>query len=108
MKTTIAILLFFQHEFAFCTKQQINGTIVRKKNNKEKLHLQLLLVLMLLPSRLLNQPQPMKKDTMKSNTNVAFYVQIEIYKTQSKTITNTKTDINLNFELEEDALALNE
>jgi hypothetical protein len=31
MKTTIAILLFFQHEFAFCTKQQINGTIVSKK-----------------------------------------------------------------------------
>jgi hypothetical protein len=53
---------------------------------------------MLLPSRLLNQPQH-EKDTMKSVTNVAFYVQIEIlgYKTfNQKTITNTKTDINLN------------
>jgi hypothetical protein len=50
----------------FAQNSKLTEQLSAKKNNKEKLHLQLLLVLMLLPSRLLNQPQPMKKDTMKS------------------------------------------
>jgi hypothetical protein len=40
MKTTIDFI--FQHEFAFAQNSKLTGTIAAK-NNKEKLHLQLLL-----------------------------------------------------------------
>jgi hypothetical protein len=42
------------------TKHKLTGTIAAK-NNKEKIAFATVAILMLLQSRLLNQPQPMKR-----------------------------------------------
>ncbi|WP_339658048.1 outer membrane beta-barrel family protein [Flavobacterium frigidarium] len=111
MKTTITFLLLFNMSLLFAQNSKLTGTIVTK-NNKEKIAFATVAIF-----------DATTKSFVKSTATdirgyyevqvatVAFYVQIEIvgYKTfQSKTFTNTKTDLNLNFELEEDALALNE
>jgi hypothetical protein len=57
--------IIFQHEFAFLQNSKLTGTIAAK--NTEKIAFATVAVLMLLQSRLLNQPQQMKKDTMKSS-----------------------------------------
>jgi hypothetical protein len=59
MKTTIAILLFFNMSLLFAQNSKLTGTIAAKNN--KKIAFATVAVLMLLPSRLLNQPQPMKR-----------------------------------------------
>ncbi|WP_369753012.1 outer membrane beta-barrel protein [Flavobacterium sp. WC2409] len=111
MKTTIAILLLFNMSLLFAQNSKLTGTIV-SKNNKEKIAFATVAIFDATTKSFVKSTATDEKGYYEIQVaTVAFYVQIEIlgYKTvQSKTITNTKTDLNLNFELEEDALALNE
>jgi outer membrane receptor protein involved in Fe transport len=111
MKTTIALLLFFCMNLLFAQDTKLTGTVLAK-NNKEKLAFANVSVFDA------STRSFVKFTTTDENgqytiqcTNETFYVRIELlgYKPyQSKTFTKAKTPLNQNFELEEDALALNE
>ncbi|MEZ7516430.1 outer membrane beta-barrel protein [Flavobacterium frigidarium] len=111
MKTTITFLLFFNMSLLFAQNSKLTGTIVTK-NNKEKIAFATVAIFDATTKSFVKSTATDERGYYEVQVaTVAFYVQIEIvgYKTfQSKTFTNTKTDLNLHFELEEDALALNE
>lgn len=111
MKTTIAILLFFNMSLLFAQNTKLNGTIAAK-NNKEKIAFATVSIFDATTKSLIKSTATDEKGYYDVQiTSAVFYVQIEIlgYKTfRSKTYTETNSNLNLNFELEEDALALNE
>jgi outer membrane receptor protein involved in Fe transport len=111
MKTTIAILLFFSMNLLLAQSSTISGTI-ESKNNREKVAFATVSIFDANTKSFVKSTTTDEKGTYDIHvTNVAFFVQIEIigYKTfRSKTFTPTNGNLNQNFELEEDVLALNE
>jgi outer membrane receptor protein involved in Fe transport len=111
MKTTIAILLFFSMNLLSAQSSTISGTI-ESKNNREKVAFATVSIFDANTKSFVKSTTTDEKGTYDIHvTNVAFFVQIEIigYKTfRSKTFTPTNGNLNQNFELEEDVLALNE
>ena len=111
MKTAITLLLFFSLNVLSAQSNSISGT-VESKNNREKIAFASVSVFDATTKSFVKATTTDEKGNYTIPlTNVAFFVQIEMigYKTfQSKALTPTKSNLNQNFELEEDVQALKE